>query len=270
MTALVSPPTTGSRLALQGIVDSLRGVAERVAAALQRTDDWKLPGQQAGQYRFDVVADRMGVAELRRLGYEVLSEESGLRPRAGALRVYFDPVDGSINASRRLTHYGPSLCAVDEEGPLAAIVLDASTGEEFWAARGRGAWRNGIRLQASRCRSLSEATVALSGHPPSPLGWAAARGWGAAAFELCAVAAGGFDAFIDWDAEGHGPWDYLGGLLMCTEAGAVASDACGRHLVPRAMGERRRPIVAATPELLESTLAALRPEPQRSIRSTAE
>ena len=52
-------------------------------------------------------------------------------------------------------------------------------------------------------------------------------------------------------ADAHGPWDYLGGLLLVIEAGGSITDAFGRDLVALEHGDRRTPIGAATPELLE-------------------
>jgi len=53
--------------------------------------------------------------------------------------------------------------------------------------------------------------------------------------------------------------DILGGLLICTEAGAAVADGAGRDLVVRS-SERRSPIAAATPALLEAAVAAWRAE----------
>ena len=92
--------------------------------------------------------------------------------------------------------------------------------------------------------------------PPGWLGWKQYRALGAAALDLCAVAAGVVDAYIDCSRSAHGPWDYLGGLLVCTEAGAVVADADGRDLVvPRA----RRPAHARSP----------RPRPRCSTQALA-
>ncbi len=53
-----------------------------------------------------------------------------------------------------------------------------------------------------------------------------------------------------------GSWDYLGGMLVCTEAGAVVAEALGRDLVTLSHDERRTPVAAATPALLEALVDA--------------
>jgi hypothetical protein len=43
-------------------------------------------------------------------------------------------------------------------------------------------------------------------------------------------------------------------LLLCTEAGACVADAFGRDLVALDHADRRTPVAAATPELLDVLL----------------
>jgi fructose-1,6-bisphosphatase/inositol monophosphatase family enzyme len=79
---------------------------------------------------------------------------------------------------------------------------------------------------------------------------------GAAALDLCAVAEGSLDAYVDCSPAGQGSWDYLGGALVCLEAGAVVADARGRELVAIDHSVRRAPVAAATPALLSSLVRA--------------
>ena len=99
--------------------------------------------------------------------------------------------------------------------------------------------------------------MALSGHPPKPLGWARSRAWGAAAVEICAVADGTLDAFLHADPPYHGPWDYLGGLLVCQEAGAAVAEAGDLDLASLEADAKRVPLAAATPELMAEIRATL-------------
>ena len=61
--------------------------------------------------------------------------------------------------------------------------------------------------------------------------WRQFRALGSAALALCDVAAGHLDGYLDGHADQHAPWDYLGALLVCQEAGALVVDADGRDLV---------------------------------------
>ena len=60
-----------------------------------------------------------------------------------------------------------------------------------------------------------------------------------------------------WEVRQLGSWDYLGGLLVCTEAGAVVGESQGRDLVTLDHAARRTPVAASTPALLESLSAAV-------------
>ena len=61
---------------------------------------------------------------------------------------------------------------------------------------------------------------------------------------------------VDATPSSHGPWDYLGGLLVCTEAGASVADGDGRDLVTLDHAARRAPVAAATPALLDALITA--------------
>ena len=49
----------------------------------------------------------------------------------------------------------------------------------------------------------------------------------------------------------HAPWDYLGGLLICTEAGGTVIDVGQRPLAVPDPNARRQLIAAGTPKLVE-------------------
>jgi fructose-1,6-bisphosphatase/inositol monophosphatase family enzyme len=226
---------------------------------LAGAEDWGLAGTVPGQYRSDLVADAAAHAVLDAAGVGVLSEESGLRPAgADGVVVVVDPLDGSTNAHRGVPWFATSLCAVDDTGPLAAVVSDLVHGTRFEAVRDGGARRDGAAIAPTACRRIDDAFLGLSGWPPRHLGWAQSRSLGASALDLCAVASGVLDAFLDCSDDAHGPWDYLGGLLVCQEAGAVVADGLGRELVVLEHTARRTPVAAATPQLLDVLLAARR------------
>src|SRR4051812_31982496 len=216
------------------LLEVLHDAASAVRVALDSLGDWGLAGTaKAGQYRSDLVADAAAVSVLDSAGLGVLSEESGTSGLDRDVVVVLDPVDGSTNASLGLPWFATSLCAVDRAGgePLAAVVVNQATGTRFEAVRGGGARRDGSPIRPSGCSSLGEAVVGLSGWPPVQGGWRQFRALGAAALDLCAVACGQLDGYVDCIVDAHGPWDYLGGTLVCLEAGAVVVDAHDRPLV---------------------------------------
>lgn len=254
------------------VLELANEAARAVAEALSKLEDWGLAGTLPGQYRSDLVADQAALDVLHAGGLAVLSEESGLtgpravgarrRPRgsdtdsAGSgLLAVLDPVDGSTNASRGIPWFATSICVLDDSGPLAAVVVNQASGVRYEAIRDGGATRDGRAIHPSKCEESTSALVGLSGYPRRPLRWRQFRALGAAALDLCAVADGTLDGFVDCLHDAHGSWDYLGGMLVCREAGAHVADASGRDLVVRGHEDRRTPVAAATASLLAELVA---------------
>lgn len=204
------------------------------------------------QFVVDVVADEAARSILSRTGVGVLSEESGLTPGADSLVVVVDPIDGSTNCSRGVGFFGPSLCAVDAEGPLAAVVHNVGTGRRYAAVRNRGATVNGAAMRPSAgecvgviavgdpCRVL-ERLPAL-GTPPISV-----RVSGSSAHDLCLVAEGMFDAYVDC-ANTQSVWDYLGASLVLRECGGIVAERDGEELLTMTANAKRRLVAATSPE----------------------
>ena len=233
------------------LLDVLHATVDAVSAALAGVDDWGPAGTRAGQYRSDLVADAAALGVLTGAGLGVLSEESGLTEPGRDLLAVLDPLDGSTNASRALPWYATSICVLDADGCLAAVVANLASGRRYQAARGAGATCDGRPLVPSGRKQAAGALVAVSALPRAHPPWGQTRSLGASALDICLVAEGVLDAFCDNAADAHGPWDYLGAALVCREAGAAVADAQGRDLVTREHRGRRTPVAAATPELLE-------------------
>jgi myo-inositol-1(or 4)-monophosphatase len=226
-----------------------------VRGALDGLEDWGPAGTRPGQYRLDLAADAAALPILHGGGLAVLSEESGVTGPSGApLLAVIDPVDGSTNAHRGIPFYATSICILDAAGPLVGVVVNQATGVHFEAVRGGGARRDGQALTPSGCTDLSAAIVGISGFPGCHPGWAQFRALGAAALEFCAVAEGSLDAYSVVGTSTLFGWDYLAGLLICSEAGAVTLERDGADAVVRDDGTRR-PAVGATRQLVEELVA---------------
>ncbi|MEZ5320603.1 MAG: inositol monophosphatase family protein [Microthrixaceae bacterium] len=129
-----------------------------------------------------------------------------------------------------------SLCAVDGSGPWVAMVAAPVLGDVWTAVRGAGAWiarpgedRRSIRV-APRVNP-SNAIVAVNGWSDRRPPVAQCRALGAASIELCLVAQGVLDGYVNVAGDAHGVWDYLAAALVLLEAGGSIVDAHGRDLV---------------------------------------
>ncbi len=238
------------------LVDLFGSIASAIRVGLDGLSDWGSADGHPGQYQHDVLADFIAVPMLTDAGLGVLSEES---PPVGAnngIVAVIDPIDGSTNAAMGLPWFATSICAVDEHGPLAALVVNQATGVTYTAIRDEGAWRDGASIAPSPCTSLTDAIVILNDLPASHLGWRQYRVLGAAALDLCAVADGTADAYADLGVGLH-PWDYLGAVLVCEEAGAAVGSIGTADVHDASPSARANVVAGATSALCDSFTAAL-------------
>jgi myo-inositol-1(or 4)-monophosphatase len=193
----------------------------------------------------DRVAEGVVFSELGRLAergekFSVLSEETGHRDFGAPYPlVLVDPVDGSLNAKQGIPLFGLMLAVLD--GPtvadaLAGLVLNLSTGEEWRAARGEGAWRAGrpiaVLPRSERGRlevvGLESTPRALKVAQPLVERASKIRILGSMAISIALTSAGAFDAFC-------APipvrvFDMAASLLLLKETGGVATTAKGEPL----------------------------------------
>jgi myo-inositol-1(or 4)-monophosphatase len=240
-------------------------ICDATAAVVRATTDWGESGQRPGQYLVDLDVDEVCVAPLLAAGWSVLSEESGLQHPDGFESplgtVVVDPLDGSTNASLGLPWCATSLCAVVDGKANVAMVANLATGARYAATLGGGSTLDGRSISLQRRAPLDDAVIAISGLADHHYGWRQFRAMGASALDICAVASGAFDGFVDMSSDAHGVWDYLGAMLVVREAGGVVVDALGRDLLVLDHAARRTPVAATSRTLLDALLA------ERSIGS---
>jgi myo-inositol-1(or 4)-monophosphatase len=233
------------------ILQVLNNTADAVSQVLEANTDWSLSGIRHTQYSVDVRADNAALAVLYEAGCAVLSEESQITGQWGDddILVVMDPLDGSTNASRGVPWFATALCALDKNGMRASLVVNQASGKDrYWATQGGGAFHNGNQMHPSACSTLKEAVVGVSGLASFRPQWSQFRALGAAALDICLVAQGVLDGWVDFNS--HGVWDYLASILICQEAGVATSEYLDRELLVTQYDEKRTPIVAATPALL--------------------
>ena len=237
----------------------LRDTADAVGEAFRTgVDDYRAGGERDDQYALDLVTDAVAVERLTGAGLGVLSEESGRHHPDRELCVVVDPIDGSTNASRGIPWYATSLAVVDAEGVRAALVVNQASGVRYEGVRGGGAPRAGAPISVATPAPLSESLIAMNGYADRYVGWRQYRVFGAAALDLCLVAEGAIEGYLDCAGANLGVWDYLGGMCILQEAGGVMADAFDEPLVVLEHAARRGPVAACSPDLLDELVAARR------------
>lgn len=199
-----------------------------------------------------------GIIARHRPDDAVIGEEAGRQGAESATWWVIDPLDGTVNFLYGRDDVAVSVAAVDRHGPVAACVHAPRLGRTFVAARGSGAWLNDRRLTLGDPRDLDRALLgtgfsySASGRKAQsevltrilPLVADLRRG-GSAALDVCSVATGSIDVFIEDDLA---EWDWIGASLVVTEAGGT--------VVPITSPRGSQGIVAGAETLVTALLRA--------------
>ena len=151
-----------------------------------------------------------------------------------------DPIDGTMNFVHGLHHSCISAAYMRCGELRAAAICNPYVNELFTAAKGSGAFLNGRPIHVSEA-PLAETLVCCGTTPYNPeladrcfglmkkafLARLDIRREGAAALDLCTVAAGRAGVFFEL---GLSLWDYAAGKLIVEEAGGICSTLDGETL----------------------------------------
>ena len=149
-----------------------------------------------------------------------------------------DPLDGTTNYIHDVSPYCVSIALRNQSEILLGVVYEIKQDECFYAYKGGAAFMNEQEIQVSPVDQLDKAFIGL-GFPYSFDSYkpkaqylienlygkaGGIRVFGAAAIELCYIAAGRFDARIEADL---GAWDVAAGSIILQQAGGCISDFTG-------------------------------------------
>jgi myo-inositol-1(or 4)-monophosphatase len=201
-----------------------------------------------------------------RPGDVVVGEEHG--STAGESRTVWlvDPIDGTVNFLYGMPWYAISVAAVRDGVSVAGAVMEPASGRLWSAAAGAGATCDGRPLRVSGATDVSLSLLgtgfsyraerrerqvrmiaALLPHVRD------VRRAGVASLDLCAVAAGWVDAYVE---HGLNWWDWAAAALIAKEAGALVRTPGPTGTVPPDDGLGADAVFAATPGIADE-LAAL-------------
>jgi myo-inositol-1(or 4)-monophosphatase len=184
----------------------------------------------------DDVAEEAIIQYLKRnsLSCTFIGEERGVR-KIGEKPIFYliaDAVDGTTNAVRGIDFVSASLAIspTDRLGDLeAAVVMNLSNGGIYEAERGKGARYNGKTIKPSDIVVLKDSvlSVDISRTPetiekvvPLMKTVKSVRSLGSAALEICHVASGFLEAYVDVRAKLR-TLDIAAGMLILREAGGI-------------------------------------------------
>jgi myo-inositol-1(or 4)-monophosphatase len=153
-----------------------------------------------------------------------------------------DAVDGAIQYLQGLPQWSVSIALVRDGQPALAALYSPYLGELYSAARGYGAFRDGVRVGPSVKADLGLALAGTSQLPfparqPAAVtatgramtlllpAVGAVRNLGPTSWQVADVAAGRLDVFWEY---GRDAGNLLAASLLVTEAGGVVTDAGGK------------------------------------------
>jgi myo-inositol-1(or 4)-monophosphatase len=211
---------------------------------------------------FDRASEHLIVAGLgtARPDDAIVGEEGTDAAGGSGVRWLIDPIDGTTNFQYDLPGYAVSIAALSGDDPLAGAVYIPGSRELFTAVAGGGALLNGSPIHCSTTSSLQQALVGTGFsyqiERRREQGQRVAeviprvrdiRRFGAAAPDLCYLAAGRLDGYYE---QWLGPWDFAAGELIAREAGCRTGRFDGGPISP---GE----LLAANPALFDQMVELL-------------
>lgn len=250
-------------------------VREAGGIVLQATNEGKHAREKTSRHdlvtAYDARVQRFLQERLLALlpGAGFLGEEDGGRLKAeNGWRFIVDPIDGTMNFIRDLRRSCISVGLARGDVMEFGAVYDPYHDELFTAARGEGAFLNGVPIHVSDC-DMPHALVYIGSAPYYPdcipqtfylaqrltETCSDIRRSGSAALELCDVACGRVEAYFEYRLC---PWDYAAGSLIVTEAGGRISSLDGG-----ALQFDQKCSIAAANALCHAPLLALAEEAQQ-------
>jgi myo-inositol-1(or 4)-monophosphatase len=222
--------------------------------------------------RIDLAAEDALIQTLQKnhASCTLISEEAGVKTIGDSLSEFYvtaDPVDGTANAVRGVPFVAMSL-AVSRKPMLSdvevALVADVMRNATYTAEKGRGAYKNGQRIKPSETAKLEEAFVGVdfSTFQARQLVDQLAgvlqrtrhlRHLGANALEICYVADGTSDAFIDIRGKLR-VTDIAAAYLILLEADGVFTTPEGNKLDAQLDPKQRVSLIAAANKSMHNTI----------------
>lgn len=234
---------------------------ERLTVSAKSHNDFVTEVDQAAE---EVIIDTILAAYP---SHGILAEESG-QSRGNKTSEFvwiIDPLDGTTNFIHGFPVYAVSIALTWRGQVQQAVVYDPSRNDLFYASRGKGAYMNDRRLRVSKRTRMLDSLIG-TGFPfrkgdnfqrylkmfeEVMVQCAGVRRPGAAALDLCYVAAGFYDGFFE---TGLSPWDIAAGSLMITEAGGLVGNFTGE-----ADFLFQREVVAGNPRIYGQLVQTLSP-----------
>lgn len=167
--------------------------------------------------------------------HNIIGEESGRIENGSEYSWAIDPIDGTIPFVDGIPFFGISIGLLKNNEPYLGVINMVAKEELYWAEEGKGAFRDGKKIQVRDRKELSASTIALEfGHTERNMRLEKhflpivekvryAYVFGSAVQSLTLLAQGNLDGcFIRAYV-----WDFAAGAILVKEAGGRFTEVTG-------------------------------------------
>jgi myo-inositol-1(or 4)-monophosphatase len=218
----------------------------------------KTPGQPVSEA--DLACDAMLRERLGALLPEAawLSEESAETPGRSDARFAWvvDPIDGTRDFVRGRSGWAVSVALVEDGAVQAGVLIAPARDERWWAVRGGGAYRNGVRLAVGAQATLSGARVPLDNLRGIDMDYTVVPKPNGIALRMAMIAANEADLVAGLRLSGE--WDLAAADIITQEAGATITDALGDPIVYNKLDPSVIGLLCGVPAVHEAALPRVR------------
>lgn len=256
---------------LQGVLEEVKQLAVEVGTFISKQRETFDLSRVESKHSHDYVSyvdkesEKMIVARLKEIlpvaGF--ITEEKTTEQKDEETELFWvvDPLDGTTNFIHDLAPYCVSIALRNEKEFLLGVVYEVTRKELYSAFKGCGAYLNGRKIHVSSFTDMDKALVMI-GYPYNAEGYrrfcmnlsgqlyghcASIRSNGSAEAELCYLAAGKIDVYVESFIQ---PWDVAAGACILMEAGGKVTDYEGKN----ELWESGREVLATNGMLHEAML----------------
>lgn len=189
----------------------------------------------------DLASEKLIIREIKKAfpGDGILAEESLENFESQSRNWIIDPLDGTKNFHFGLPNWCISIALQENGESIIGVVFSPISGQLFSARKGGGAKLNGQKIHVSQTAKLDETMIVVEIPRRHTSGKRFAkdicsftdslnkvrrvRAFAAAAYDLCLVANGSVDGYLDFSRNTK-IWDIAAGTLIVREAGGKVAD----------------------------------------------
>lgn len=261
---------------VQECVQEMKKAAQKYYGAPEKAISFNIGAGGDRSKKIDLAAEKALIDCLNKheVSCTLVSEEAGTKKIGKEPSEYYvvtDPVDGTTNAVHGLPFCAHVVAVADGsylKNVEIAIVSDIVHDITYTAQKNKGAFKNGRPIKPSKVKKIQDAvigidlnTIKIEDFLPKLKGLFSSgkhfRHFGANAQEICYVADGSTDAFVDIRGKLR-VTDMVASYLILRESGGTILTPEGSELnVPLEATQRVSFVCAANNELYKSVMEAL-------------